>query len=310
VSSPGIGGPGGGSDSRLTTPSHQEVRPAVSGFSGRQLAGVMRLELKKTFFSRRAWWAYLLALAPAGLTLMHTLVELRLSGRLRGHTVVQDSRMFAAMYQTYFLHLGIFFGCVGIFSNLFRGEMLEKTLHYYFLTPLRREVLVAGKYLTGVLIALILFVGSVLASFVLIGYHQGGAWSDFLLHGAGFSQVATYAMVAALAVLGYGAVFLASGLLVRNPMIPAAAVWVWENLNPFLPSFLKKVSIIFYLKNLSPVNVLPDIPGAGGNFFSFLATEAEPAPAWMAVTGLLVVTLLILTYTAVSARRAEINYSE
>ena len=28
---------------------------------------------------------------------------------------------------------------MGIFSNLFRGEMLEKTLHYYFLTPIRRE---------------------------------------------------------------------------------------------------------------------------------------------------------------------------
>ena len=38
---------------------------------------------------------------------------------------------------------------MGIFSNLFRGEMLEKTLHYYYLTPLRRELLVAGKYLGG-----------------------------------------------------------------------------------------------------------------------------------------------------------------
>ena len=33
-------------------------------------------------------------------------------------------------------------------------------------------------------------------------------------------------------------------------MIPAAAVFVWENLNPFLPALLKKFSIIFYLKSL------------------------------------------------------------
>ena len=45
----------------------------------------------------------------------------------------------------FYLRAGIFFGCMGIFSNLFRGEMLEKTLHYYFLTPMRREALVAGQ---------------------------------------------------------------------------------------------------------------------------------------------------------------------
>ena len=39
-----------------------------------------------------------------------------------------------------------FFGCLGIFMNLFRGEMLDKTLHFWFLMPVRREVLLAGKY--------------------------------------------------------------------------------------------------------------------------------------------------------------------
>ena len=45
------------------------------------------------------------------------------------------------------------------------------------------------------------------------------------------------------------------GLLFRNPMIPAAVVWVWEGLNPFLPALLKKISVIFYLKSLCPVEV-------------------------------------------------------
>ncbi len=60
---------------------------------------------------------------------------------------------------------------MGIFNNLFRGEMLEKTLHYYYLTPLRRELLVAGKYLAGLGTALVLFVGSAAASFLFIGRH-------------------------------------------------------------------------------------------------------------------------------------------
>ena len=65
------------------------------------------------------------------------------------HSIGEDSLVFAGMFMFYYLRAGIFFGCMGIFANLFRGEMLEKTLHYYFLTPMRREVLVAGKYLAG-----------------------------------------------------------------------------------------------------------------------------------------------------------------
>lgn len=268
----------------------------------RQIAGVIRLEWKKTFLSRRGWWVYLLALAPVGLTLMHTLVSLRFPSR---HGVFQDSQIFAVMFETYFLRLGIFFGCVGIFSNLFRGEMLEKTLHYYYLTPMRRELLVVGKYLSGLLVAMVLFVVSTAASFWLMGRHNGAAWTEFLQHGAGLGQMGWYMVVAALGCVGYGAVFLVAGLFIRNPMIPAAVVMVWENLNPFLPSLLKKISVIFYLKSLCPLqisNVPPPI--------RVLVTDTDPSPAWIALPGLLVVSALVLGYAAVSARRAEISYGE
>jgi hypothetical protein len=271
-----------------------------------QIGGVIRLELKKTFFSRRGWWVYLLALAPLGLALVHTLVELRMPSRFhRGHTIIQDAFIFAGMFQLYFLRLGIFFGCVGIFSNLFRGETLEKTLHYYFLTPLRRELLVIGKYLSGLMVAGVLFVASTAASFYLIGRHQGAAWSDFLLHGPGLTQLGWYVTVTALACVGYGAVFLVAGLLIRNPMIPAAVIMVWENLNPFLPAFLKKISVIFYLKSLCPV-ALP----AARPPFSVLVVDIDPTPAWIAIPGLLAVALAVLAYAAWSARRAEISYGE
>src|SRR5206468_3001968 len=138
--------------------------------------------------------------------------------------------VFAALFVFYYLRAGIFFGCMGIFSNLFRGEMLEKTLHYYFLTPMRREMLVAGKYLAGLVVALALWEGSVAGSFLLLGRHFGPAWSDYLFHGPGLRQLGSYMLVTALACIGYGAVFLMSGLFFKNPMIPAAVVWVWENL--------------------------------------------------------------------------------
>ena len=109
----------------------------------RQIAAVLRLELKKTFFSKRGWWIYCLAIGPVVITLLHWLFELRQDAE-HHHTLGEDSMIFAALFLFFYLRATIFFGCMGIFSNLFRGEMLEKTLHYYFLTPMRRELLVAA----------------------------------------------------------------------------------------------------------------------------------------------------------------------
>ena len=268
----------------------------------RQTAAVIGLEWKKSFLSRRGWWVYLLALAPVGLSLLHTTVAGRITWR--HHTLAQDTEMFAGLYQIYFLRLGIFFGCLGIFSNLFRGEMLEKTLHYYFLTPVRRELLVLGKFLAGLAAAVVIFEASTVASFLIWGQHQGAVFHDFVWHGAGAAQLGWYAAVTGLACVGYGAVFLLAVLLIRNPMIPAAAVFVWENLNPFLPPLLKKVSVIFYLKSLSPVAV--PVPPR----LAIWVVSADPTPVWLAVPGLLAVSLALLTYAAVSARRAQISYGE
>ena len=75
----------------------------------RQIAGVLRLEMKKTFLSRRGWWVYFLAAGPVGLTLLHWLLELGL--RNHGHhSLGDDSLAFAGLFHFYFLRLGIFFG--------------------------------------------------------------------------------------------------------------------------------------------------------------------------------------------------------
>src|SRR5262245_30340299 len=268
----------------------------------RQIGGVLRLELKKTFLSRRGWWIYLLAMGPVFLTLIHWLFESRRTGGR--HSLGEDSIVFAGLFVFYYLRAGIFFGCMGIFSNLFRAEMLEKTLHYYFLTPMRRELLVVGKYLAGLLVALVLFAGSAGLAFFLIGRHFGASWSDYLFHGPGLSQLGSYVLVAALACVGYGSVFLMCGLLFKNPMIPAAVVWVWENLNPFLPSVLKKISVIFYLKNLCPVEVPVPPP------LNTMVIEADPTPFWIAVPGLLLLSGILLAYSGLAARQTEISYGE
>ena len=268
----------------------------------RQVAAILRLEMKKSFFAKRGLWIYLLALGPLFLTAGHSLYT---SARgVARCSIAEDSMVFAGMFQFFYLKFAIFFGCVAVFTNLFRGEVLERTLHYYLLAPVRREVLLAGKYISGVTATAVLFAISVMLAFLTISAHFGQEYWNYILRGPGLAQMGWYVAIAVLACVGYGAIFLFMGLRYRNPMIPAAVVLVWEGINGFLPPLLKKFSVIFYLKSLCPVDV--PLPGP----LSILALEADPVPAWLAVPGLIVVSALVLYLASRRARNFQINYSE
>jgi len=351
----------------------------------RQIISIVRLEMKKTFFSRRGLWVYLLAFAPVALYMVNSVHIRRESqylaqlatdrpvsqaafneiktgltrdqvvemlgepywqrtrfihrGGEREHSFIsfkytdgknditchfEDDKLtwihrsvpdtlpesqltFAASFQFYFLRLAVFFGCVGIFVNLFRGEMLDKSLHFYMLTPLRREVLLAGKYFAGLLAAAVIFITSTAMQWwAMLWQFERGVIFDFLA-GPGWTQFAAYLSVTALACVGYGSIFLAVGLLFRNPVIPTAVVLIWESANPFLPPLMKKTSMIYYLQSLCPVTApaSKDMPP----LISLLISPTEPATTLIAVTGIALLTILVLVITGHIARKLEINYS-
>src|SRR5437016_11006805 len=109
------------------------------------------------------------------------------NGRLVGinerdrDTIPKDSLIFAGVFQFFFLRLAIFFGCVGVFTNLFRGEMLDKSLHFYLLTPIRREILAVGKYLAGLIATVVIFCASTLLQLGAMSLHfTGSEISEYL----------------------------------------------------------------------------------------------------------------------------------
>ncbi|HXN23033.1 MAG TPA: hypothetical protein VOA41_09875 [Candidatus Dormibacteraeota bacterium] len=228
--------------------------------------------------------------------------------RQEGCDFGQDSIIFASVFQFFYLRLAIFFGCLGIFMNLFRGELLDKSLHFYFLAPIRREIVMIGKYLAGLIAATIIFTTSTALQMVALGWHfDPNALSTYLYQNHGLAHATAYLGVTALACLGYGSFFLAAGLLFRNPIWPAAAILLWEGLNPFLPSLLKKLSVIYYLKSLCPVEI-PVGPGVPP-VFALLVSNADPIAAPLAVFGVITVALAILLASSYQVRRMEINYT-
>ncbi|HXR96971.1 MAG TPA: ABC transporter permease subunit [Terriglobales bacterium] len=220
--------------------------------------------------------------------------------RIRSNTApsVNDlETTFASIFQFFFLRLAVFFGCLGIFMNLFRGELLDKSLHFYFLAPLRRSRVLAGKFLAGLAAAITIFCISVALQLFTLARLTGNA----------LPHAASYIAITALACLGYGAVFLAAGLLFKNPVAPAAALLVWESLNPFLPALLKKFSVIYYLGQLTPVSVASG-PGTSA-LFALLVSTPDPISPLAAILGLILVTALVLAYAIRRVRTLEIDYS-
>ena len=264
----------------------------------RQVRAMLGLELRKTFLRPRALPVVLVAFLPVVLLALR-IVATRLRA-IPADAASDIAQTYGIIFQLFFVRLVVFFGCFGIFTYLIRGEMLERSLHFYFLAPLRRDVFVVGKYLAGVVAGSALFGLSVLLQVGLCflgGTTPGGG--DYLWSGPGAGQAVTYVAVTFLAGAGYGAVFLALGMLVRNPMIPAALILGWEWINFLLPPALKKISVIHYLQSLCPVP-LPHGP---------FALPAEPTPAPLAVAGLLTLAALLLFFAARRARRLEVLYS-
>jgi ABC-type transport system involved in multi-copper enzyme maturation permease subunit len=262
---------------------------------GSQVAAILRLETRKNFLGKRAVLIYLIAATP--ILLMAALSAEIAFQQSRNNNVGEINIVFANLYEGLILRTIVFFGCAWIFMNLFRGEVVDRSLHYYFLCPLRRELLVFGKYLSGLLASLVLFMLSTAGSLLFLYIGLSSAGVNYFSAG-GKRHALAYLGITALGCVGYGAAFLVIGLFFRNPIIPALLAYGWEWINFLLPPVLKRISIIHYLHSLSPVPI-PEGP---------FAMVAEPTPAYLSIPGLLIVTAVVLALASFQIRRMQINY--
>jgi len=218
----------------------------------------------------------------------------------------EDRMIFSGIFQFFYLRLAIFFGCLGMFMYLFRGEMTNRTLHYWFLAPARREVLLAGKYAAGLIAAAVVFGGGALLAFAAMLWPHDPAELQAYWSAGGMGHLFWYGAAAVLGCVGYGSVFLALGLYVRNPIIPAAVLLAWEGVNGILPHVLQKMSILYYLQSLCPVPAPTDdeIP----TVIRLLMAPAAPASRPGAILGLLLLTAFVLWIASRAVRRMQISY--
>jgi ABC-type transport system involved in multi-copper enzyme maturation permease subunit len=281
----------------VNQPNVSRARASSWSLWTRQTLAILSLEVRKNFLSRRAFLLYVMAGLPLVLLLLLALFP---PPTEELGSFSEMSMVYAAIYGGLILRTLIFFGCAWVFMNLFRGEVVDRSLHYYFLAPVRREVLVVGKYLSGLIATIVLFsITTVGSMFIYYFWLFPSESARFFFDGAGAGQMFAYLGVTILACIGYGAVFLLVGLFFRNPIIPGLMLYGWEWINFLLPPFLKKISVIHYLTSLVPV------PMSEGPF----AVLVEPTPAWISVPSLLLFTAVVLFLASLHIRRMEISYA-
>jgi ABC-type transport system involved in multi-copper enzyme maturation permease subunit len=257
--------------------------------------GLMRLEWRRQLLTPRVLWPLLLALMPVGITAAVAWAAHRFGGDVATRDNMQLG--FANLYHGLIVRVVLFFGSLALFVNLVRGEVEERTLHYLLLTPVRRPAIVAAKYLAAVGTGWLLFVGATAASFLLITL-PGGLGDAFTA--AGLRQLFAYCGMSALGVIGYGSAFLLLGTLLRSPGYLVAVFFGWEWFEFLLPPLLKQLSVVHYIKVLTPV------PISEGPF----ALLAEPVPAWQAVLKVALYATVAVSVAAWTASRQDLNYGE
>jgi len=274
-------------------------RSAASAPPWRSVLAVQALEMRKRFLGKRAIPVYLLALIPLFLFTAR-LIAVRVFHVGDGGELAHDRVMYAALFRTLILRFVVYFGCVFVFVPLFRGDILDRSLHYYFLVPLKRSTLTIAKYVSGLSAALLLFNGVTAATWAILYLTHGPqALTEQLFSAHGVFELGSYLLVASLACVGYGAVFLAAGVFFKNPIVPAVVILGWESINALLPPVLKKISVIHYLESLCPVSIPLD---------SGISILADPASPWVAIPGILVLAAVLVALAARRVSRLEILY--
>ena len=265
-----------------------------------QISVLVRTEVRRNLFTRRRIWVYFLAAIPV----LQVLASIIFGPRTTDAWYMERTTLvLAGIIQLYYVRLGIFFACMGIFTWLFRGEMVERTLHYQFMVPVRKEVLVVGKFLAGTIISIALFETAVLSCFYLAYERFGSAGRSYVFDGPGLGQLESYLLVTALACVGYGAVFLALSLLFKNPIVPGIVLMGWETIVPIFPAWAQRLSVTFYLKHLCPVTLPAEGPMA------LFTVVAEPVAPILAVLGLLSLAFAVLVISCFLIHRIEITYT-
>jgi ABC-type transport system involved in multi-copper enzyme maturation permease subunit len=221
-------------------------RPPQPPSIGASAWRVFELSLGEMLWSRRTIFMALVVGSPVVIALVVRLVQTAGIAPLRVNGAQVDALgMFGTMIWILFLGfivpvLGAFYG-----TSLIADEVDDKTVTYLFTRPVRRGAIVLGKYLAYlVCTALVVLPSVMIVYFLMVPFARVAGTFTSLLIDLG---------VLGLGLAAYGALFALVGAALRRPLVIGLVfVFGWEFVTLFIPGYLKRFTLAYYLQTLVP----------------------------------------------------------
>jgi ABC-type transport system involved in multi-copper enzyme maturation permease subunit len=206
------------------------------------VARVFDVSIGQMLWSRRS--AFLAVVVAAPVLFAAVWLATTATFRFRGEVQTGDA-MFGVMIWLLYVRfivpvLGVFYG-----TSLIADEVDDRTITYLFTRPIPRSTVVLGKYLAYLVATISLVLPSVVLVFFMVAPAAGGS-----IAGSFPALVSDLAMIA-LGLMTYGAVFAFVGARVPRPLVIGLVfAFGWEPVVLFLPGFLKRLTVAYYLQTL------------------------------------------------------------
>ena len=260
-------------------------------------AGAMRifdLSLGEMLWSRRTIFMALVVGGPVLLAVVARIIQASGIAPLRVNGVrVDAASMFGMMIWVLFLRfivpmLGVFYG-----TSLVADEVEDKTITYLFTRPVRRGAVLLGKYLAYLLCTSLVVLPSVMIVYFLL--------VPLAEIPASFVWLITDLALLAAGIAAYGALFALVGAILKRPLVVGLVfAFGWEQLAMFMPGYLRRFTIAYYLQALVPHSM----PAEGGVASLLQSVFTETPSASLAIVMLAVITAgsLLLAVRAIERR--------
>ncbi len=249
----------------------------------RQLFAVYTLALRRLIRSNYVWGVLVLCALPIGISI---LIAATASEQFSPSGVVVA---YQPMLRTLFIHFIVFF--VGNLSGyaVIRQDMDERTLHYLFLQPVKRWTLVLAKFAAFISVAGAMCVASIWITYFILVLPQagpGGLVAD-LFAGGRLVGLIKESIVILLGLTAFGSFAMLMASFFKNQAY--ALFWLlWESALPYLPSIMKKFTVMHYLQSL-----LPEKPTDLRKMFEFLGEQASTLQSLTVLCGFVIVVTAI-----------------
>jgi len=228
---------------------------------------------------------FIISMVPVVVLLVAKILEIaQPSARISAEEIF--SRILLVIYIQLLLPImALFFG-----SSIVQEEVENRTLVFLTTAPISRSSILLGKYLSYLLLSVVIVHAGFIFSFIIINLdHLGGV--------RGFGVFLNFMGVGLLALASYIAFFALLGTVFRKSLILGLMfIFGWESIVQYFPGTTQKFTLIHYVKSL--------LPASSGNV-KFLVLRLEPSPAFESMAVLIGIALISLIAASVVFKRKE-----